>query len=377
MIRTTLAALLLAAVAASASAHALDDTVQRDREYTDRLLTMDDTAEAHAALARWCEGVGLEEKAERHWNEAVFRDPDHAAARAALGQVRRGAEWVKAVESPGISAAGADGAGAAAPTFAERQRTLARRIRSIYIEQLGALDAATWRKGADAMRLLRDPAAAGPVHEILSSGNERTRVLMCEVLGQLPGREAARRLVRVLLKDPSRAVYDAAVGALQMRSDTHAIQPLLNALDGSEETLQRSAHALGALRAEPAVAKLIARLATREPRVKTFKVPRASLGGGAGAYFFSGTIRTYIADVDPVVAEGAVGWDPVIGAVPTGAMIEVDNPVVTVRRTVFVTVRQPEVRKALGTITGRDFEFDEAAWRQWYRQSRAGAGTNE
>jgi hypothetical protein len=374
MIRAALPILVAAAVAASASA--LDYSPQLDREYTDRLLAMDDTAEAHAALARWCEGVGLAEKAEQHWKEAVFCDPDHAAARAALGHVRRGQEWVKADESPGLPAA-TDTTEPADPTFAQRQRDLAAHIRSIHLEQLGAIDPATWQKGADAMLLLRDPAAARPVHEVLSSGNEKTRLLMCEVLGQLPGRDAARRLVQVLLKDSSRAVYDAAVAALEMRSDDHAVQPLLNALDGSEETLQRSAHALGELRTEPAVPKLIARLATREPRVKTYQARRRSSGGGAGAYFFSGTIHTYIADVEPVVAEGAVGWDPTVGAVASGSMIDVDNVAVTVRRTVFVMIRQPEVRQALRKITGQDFEFDEAAWRRWYRLQQAGAGTNE
>jgi len=374
MTRVVLAALVSLVLAGSA--YTLDYSPQLDREYTDRLLTMDDTAEAHAALARWCTEVGLEEKAERHWKETLLRDADHAAARAALGHVRRGDEWVKAAASPGVSMPGAGEATPADPPPAERQRALTRHVRSIYFDHLNKVDPAAWQKGRDALLLLRDAAAAGPVYEILSSGNEKTRVLMCEVLGQLPGPEAARRLARVTLTDPSRAVYDAAVAALEMRSDDHALQPLLNALDGSEASLQRSAHALGVLRAEPAVAKLIGRLTTREPRVKTFKAPRSAVGGGAGAYFFFGRIHTYIADVEPVVAEGAVGWDPIIGSVPSGVGIDVDNVVVTVRRTVIVPVQQPEVREALRKITGQDFGFDDAAWRRWHRQSQAD-GTNE
>jgi len=63
MTRAVLTALLAAAVATSA--HALDYSPQLDREYTDRLLTMDDTAAAHVALARWCEGVGALERGPR------------------------------------------------------------------------------------------------------------------------------------------------------------------------------------------------------------------------------------------------------------------------------------------------------------------------
>jgi len=364
MARAVLTVLLAAGVATSV--HALDESVQLGHEYTNRLLAMDDTASAHARLARWCQRVGLEEKAERHWKEVVFRDPDHAPARAALGQVRRGGEWVKAAESPGVSAAGAETTEPPEPTLAERRHKLTRRIRAIYTEQLGALDPATWREGADAMLMLRDPAAAEPLHRILATGREKTRQLMCEVLGQLPGREAARRLVRVLLTDPSPAVYEAALAAVEMRSDAHALQPLVNALDGSEEALHRAAHALGTLRAEPAVAKLIARLSTREPRVKTVNEIRSA------PHFFFGTVVPYVADVDPVVGPGgAVAWDPVIGAIGSGVMAGGEDIVVTVRRTVYVPVRHPQVRNALRKITGRDFAFDEAAWRRWLREHHA------
>jgi len=371
MIRSILTVLLVVGVATAA--HGLDDTAQLGHEYTKRLLAMDDTAEAHAALARWCEEVGLKEKAKRHWNEVVFRDPDHAAARAALGQVRRGEEWVKAAESAGISAPGADDAEPSAPTFAERRLKLALRIRSIYTEYLGSLDPSTWRKGADAMLMIRDPAAAEPVHRVLSTGREKTRLLMCKVLGQLPGREAARRLARVLLTDSSEAVYEAAVSALEMRSDDHALQPLTNALGGSEEALRRAARALGALRAEPAVANLIARLNTQRPRVKTVREKRSP-----GPHYFFGTVVPYIADVDPVIGPGgAVAWDPVISAVPWGASAGAEDVVVTVRRIVYVPVRHPEVREALVKITGRDFGFDESAWFRWHRRHQAAAGANE
>jgi len=364
MVRPILTVLVAAALAAAALAET--DTSGRQREYTSRLLKMEDTAAGHAELARWCEQVGLDEKAERHWREVLFRDADHEAAHAALGHVRRGEEWVEAATSPGVPAA-SDREPAEASREA-RRRALARTVQDAYVTYLNADDETTWQEGAQRMRMIRDAEAAEPVHRILSSGTERTRRLMCEVLGQLPGREAARRLVRVLLADTSRAVYDAAVEALAMRSDDHALAPLLNALDGSEEAVQRAAHALGELRERRAVPKLIARLTIRQVRTKKFKEKRSS-----GPHFFFGKVATYIADVDPVVAPGVVAFDPVIGGLPVGAgaSTPAEDQYETVRREVVVLVRLPEVRKALVTITGQDFEFDEAAWRGWLRRHEA------
>ncbi len=370
MRRPILTMLLLAVLAAATRAET--DDLQPQRAYTDRLLEVPNTAAGHADLARWCEQAGLDEKAERHWREVLFRDPDHEAAHAALGHVRRGGEWVEAATSPGVPAASAREPAEASREA--RRRALSRSVQTIYSTYLNAGDEATWQEGAQRMRMIRDAAAAEPVHRILSSGTERTRRLMCEVLGQLPGREAARRLVRVLLADASRAVYDAAVEALAMRSDDHALTPLLNALDGSEEAVQRSAHALGELHAWPAVPKLISRLTIRQTRTKTFKEKRSS-----GPHFFFGKIVTYIADVDPVVAPGTVAFDPIIGGLPVGVgtVAPAEDQYETVRREVVVLVRLPEVRKALAAITGQDFEFDEAAWRQWLRRHEAAKGTRE
>jgi len=368
MTRSLLTLLLVTALASAAQA--FDYSPQLDREYTDRLLTMDGSAPGHVALATWCAKVGLQEKAERHYQEALHRDPDNAAARAALGHVRHGDAWVEAATSPGVAAAGVVRFTPPAPDA--RREALERHVQALYVRHLHAIDPATWQKGADEMLMIRDAVAAEPVHRILSSGNEKTRLLMCEVLGQLPGKEAAQRLVRVLLADASRAVYDAALEALEMRSDDHAVQAMLNGLNGSEATLQRAAHALGELRVWKAAPRLAGRLETREPRTKEFKEK-----GSPGAYFFSGRIVTYVADVEPVVAPGAVAFNPIIGAIPIGTSIDVDNAYVTVRKTVFVVVRQPEVLDALRKITGQDFGYDEAAWREWLRRREAEPPSNE
>jgi len=368
MRRLVAVTLFIAALAAVASAAGYSEQLQR--EYTDRLLTMDDSAAGHVALARWCEGVGLADKAATHFNEALLRDADNRDARAALGFVRRGMEWVKAGEDPAAAPLDASSFGQLAPQpyDLEHHRKLERRIRDIFTRYLGATDDDTWTEGAREMLMIRDATAADIVHRVLAAGDERTRRLMCDVLGQLPGPEAARRLVCVLLQDPAEPVFHAALEAIEMRSDDDGTRALLNGLNGSEQVLRRAAYALGELGEWEAVPRLVGRLNTAEPRVKTFNAPRrGSEADGPGAYYFSGTIVTYIADVEPVVAEGAVAFNPIIGAIPVGAGIVVENPRVTIHRTIIEIVHQVRVREALHKITGRDFAYDEDAWRRWLR----------
>lgn len=84
------AALAVALVSILATGvRAADSTAPAPREYTDRLLKMEDTAAGHVELAKWCEANDLADRARTHWQEALQRDPDCAEARAALGFVKR------------------------------------------------------------------------------------------------------------------------------------------------------------------------------------------------------------------------------------------------------------------------------------------------
>ena len=363
-------------LALTGTAYALDYSVQLGREYTDRLLTIDDTAAAHVKLAQWCDGVGLKEKAQIHWQEAVFRDPDHKVARKALGYVWRNMTWVKAADVPPAPAIARPNAPPVDPTFEQRRRAFSREVQDVAREYLSSLGPGAWDEGVRKILMLRDPAAAEPLARVLGAGDVRMRTLACEVLGQIPGPDAARHLARIVLADECVDVYKAAVTALEARTDDRGLPLLLNALNGSEKVLHRSAYALGEMKEWRAAPALIGRLRTQEPRVRTFDAP-AGAGGispGPSAYFFSGTIHTYIADVEPVVAEAAVGWDPTIGVIPSGVMISVHNPRVTIHRTVIEFVRQPVVREALKKITGQDFEFNSQQWRDYLRRRESDHG---
>ena len=393
MVRPGLAVLAVALVAGLVSA---DDDAQVQREYTHRVLSMPDTAAAHVELATWSRANGLADRARVHWQEAIARDTDSAEARAALGFVKRNMEWVQVPAAP--AAPGAPAAPAAAldpaqappaappstggrtgpqdPKSADRRRVLNAEVQDILVTCLSSGDPQKRSEGRQRLLAIRDPAAAEPIARILSLGGDDARRLACEALAGIPGDEAARILARFVLSDESQEVQRAAVAALASRPDGRGLQQLTNALKGSQRSLNRAAYALGEIGDLAAAPALIAHLRTPETRI--LKAP-ASGGGSSdtGAYIFTGTVITYIADAEPVVAEAAVGWDLQIGAIPVGTSLAIRNPRVTIYRTIVEFVQRPAVHDALQKMLGEDHGYNSADWRAALARKQAEAAQTQ
>lgn len=91
-------------------------------------------------------------------------------------------------------------------------------------------------------------------------------------------------------------------------------------------------------------------------RSTTLQAPRVTLYNGQRSYISVSTVTTYIADVEPVVAEAAVGWDPTIGAIPVGVTLDVKATVSADRRYV-----QMDLRPQVADIEGFDESIVQAA----------------
>lgn len=102
--------------------------------------------------------------------------------------------------------------------------------------------------------------------------------------------------------------------------------------------------------------------------------PPAPGGGGIGiedrtgalAYIFVGTQRTYVSNLTPVVAEGAVGFQPTVDVANEGSLLVVGDASVT-------TVMRPIVHSSLVGLTsaewGRSTDYlgyDPRRWNEWY-----------
>jgi hypothetical protein len=341
---------------------------QVQSEYANRLLTMQDTAAAHVALAQWCAASGLDGRARVHWQEAIARDADNKEARAALGYVRHNMEWVQGSDLPAGAAEASPAVAPKAPqdpTFGQRQRAIGHDVQDALVNYLSSMNEPTRQEGHLRILMIRDPAGAEPIARILGIGSVETRKIACEALGQITGEEASKLLVKFLLSDESEDVAQAAAAALKDRQDRGAIQMLLNALNGSEKPTARAAYALGEIGDLATAPALISHLKKPETKVLKAPAPANSGTGNIGSYFMSGTIVTYIANQTPVVATGAVGWSPTIGAIPVGSMIAAENPRVMIYRTIIEMVPQPAVHDALQKMTGQDFDYNSAEWRTW------------
>jgi hypothetical protein len=96
----------------------------------------------------------------------------------------------------------------------------------------------------------------------------------------------------------------------------------------------------------------------------------AGVGGGGGrgalATILVGQQQAYVADLEPVVGDSAVGFDPTLGVVTSGTVLTVqDAVVVTYRTEIHYALR----RLANAGWDGRrtdGFGFNQRAWREWY-----------
>jgi len=80
---------------------------------------------------------------------------------------------------------------------------------------------------------------------------------------------------------------------------------------------------------------------------RTLNAPRLTLFNGQQAYVLVGTQQSYVADLDPVVAENAVAFNPIMGVVGSGTSLEVEAVVSADRRYVTLTVT-PSVSQIIG-----------------------------
>jgi hypothetical protein len=310
---------------------------------------MPDDLEGHWKMAEWCREKKLDEHRIEHLEKVIALDPDHEAARRALGYSKVDGGWRRVDEF--MLARGY-----------VRHRGAWRLPQEILIETQAAeteLAQKEWRRrlkmwrgwigakrGNEAVaniQAIDDPLAAIALAELLlSEKNRDIKLLYIEVLGRLPSLTAVGALIQASLDDADESIRDACLTKLSERGAPQAVaaySKVLKGIGGKEAIdvarrtqIDRAGEGLGRMKDPHSVKTLIDALVTK---YKMLVTPGSgnlgvSFGGSGGGGLSAGNKPQYISR-----EEG-----------------------------------NKTVLDALSVITGQNFGFDRERWKAWYAEDR-------
>ncbi len=274
-----------------------------------------DDATGHFRMALSCEAQGLPDLAREEYAAVLALEPDHPAARRALGYEKVGDRWMTVTDArrrKGLVLY--QGRWLLAPEvdlLARGKKQVVVKDPPLVQAMMTAATKPALRPAAEA-RITRANAVdrVEAARALLVHKDPTVRRWACHELEKLGDESALRTLVAVSCRDPHPAVRDAAVRAAATFGNDDLAIPLVRAL-GSEHLgiVANAGRALGVLGDVRAVGYVIKRI--------------VSHGSSPGAWFADETQQAYIRDFDVEVAQTSFIADPIIGTIQEGAVSDV------------------------------------------------------
>ncbi len=324
----------------------IETTTPEELAYAEKLKTIADTPEAHFQLALWCEEQRLRPQQEYHLLQVIKLDPEHEDARHDLGYSRIRGAW--ATRDQILRRDGRLNNGMLFEEFEiERRKDDFESSQTEFIRNLRV-----WRKGIGKtrhaemlanIRGVEDPAAIRPIVDLLSKETSRDgKMLWLETLAQIRHPDVQDPLIQIALLDDEELVRSRAINILKTFEDPSTQRYFMVYLDPakySPSVINRAGRALVELGNREAVRALI------ESVVTSHKIDNPN-AGSAGA-------------ISPTFDNQGGGSFKFGGGGP---------------KTITVQSKNEGVRSALQEITGVDYQFDKAAWMNWYSNQQIPAG---
>jgi hypothetical protein len=240
-----------------------------------------------------------------------------------------------------------------------------RRIRGQHFHNIK--DDAKRSAGIAKVRTFTDPAAFGPMLDVLEEERDDVLLAMVDVFDQDKGNAGEAALIAALFELESPAARQSARTKVSMRlASTGTLGPGARQLIDAAIRGSSDARRMRALEyvSEAGLVEFIPSLMNGQTITKGADDP----GGGDTANITIGNQLTYVARLRPVVSEGAAAFDPEVGTLNTGTQLRVRN--------VFVTIRRVEVNAVLvkmaDELTGQDTSklgYDADTWKAWYEKA--------
>jgi hypothetical protein len=271
-----------------------------ERAYERYLPKMPPTAEGNWLMAEWLRKNGLEDRRERHLEQAIELDPNFEKARYALGYTRVEGRWVKPDEF--MEAAGYVKFAGSWKLKQEVEMAAAERRAKDVQQQIGK-DLRMWRSwltGRSPERAvnaraefakLNDPRAVGELVRLLETEEYvELRLMYLEVLARINTHAAASALVKTAMEDTNGRVRAAAWEALGEGPRPALAAQLIRELNSKDnKKVNRAAYGLSFIGDESAILPLIDALTTEHKFIINAGQGGTSAGFGTGANSGGGT----------------------------------------------------------------------------------------
>ncbi|MDF1702768.1 MAG: HEAT repeat domain-containing protein [Planctomycetota bacterium] len=359
-------ALLLAALLVVAgltpAARAGDDPARSDLA---RRLEKLDASDATAAykLALELEAAGANDLAGKAYEIVVGIDPEHRAARRALGYEKIGKLWYT-----GDALQRAKGfvhhekrwmtaEEFAAATRPQREAKAQKAGESRVLGLLGMIASGDEAKITKAKRLMAmEPAKfkLAPLAKALRCEPASLRIYAAQELGRLADPLGVPALLKCATHDKQKPVRVASAEALREIGSPSTVHPLGRALDSRfREVRVNAAEALGILGDELAYPYIIKKWEGRS-------------GNFPRSYFSTARQISYIQDFDVEVAQTSFIADPIVGVLSDGVVQSVK---ILATEQTFTTYERPAFNGALKSLAGTDLGNKVGAWKKFWHQN--------
>ena len=234
-------------------------TGQQLAEYRQLAAEAGDDPEKHYQLARWCVASKLPLQGQKryHYQRAIALDPDHELARAALGYVKQGNEWILYTDQQrgrGMIRSGGKWKlpeAVAIEDYQDQTNEKAKRwIKDIARLRAMALNPSVKVEKAqeafDELSAIDDPLAASAIaKELAGKQSRKMRMLYVRMLGKFRNATSVKALTLVGFDDKDDVIREAALSELQGYGSESAVDYYLQKLrSNSHSDVRRALRAL-------------------------------------------------------------------------------------------------------------------------------------
>jgi len=334
-------------------------------EYVKRAAALKEgDAAGHYKLALWCEAEGLRLEAIREMRVVVTLEPDHRAARRALGFEKIAGRWVSGKDAmrakgfrkhDGVWLTPEEYKHYAADEVAAERARAARKKGNEAVKLAWSKDA---NERARAMGMIREIGAEHRLRTLSIAARINypdVRMRAVKQLGAMNSEEALPPLYKRAIFDRAETIRKAAIEAIKETEAEGKIGPFVKALASPFDSVRLHAiQALGALGDAAAVGPLVARY---------------EIAGGSGQLVYLTQVNqiSYVQDFDVEVAQTSFIADPVIGVIQDGLVhafrVQAINGF-------FEVYESPALAESLKALTGKELGENPDAWAEWWKQKR-------